>query len=506
MNESIETMRVLLELALSSANRRKSTQTGFLHYCYHASEQEPHLPIPLVENFLFALALLRSRTMENIKEAKGLLNQLLFFQNRTGEANENGNFPIYIHEFPSCKDYYTGIHVSFIICWILRHFHHILGQELKSRLEESLKATIEHILFIHAEKRISYFIEIKIGAVLVAAGQLLENPGLCSQGFSILDRLNGKEDETAWYCPESLGEIAVSLLLVYPSLNNSPWKSLWDHLQLTWHRNTASYAGPALKERQQGFEPQVTLYDFLCGYFSDQLSDRALNESWVHLKAVLIPPSEERFSLLNYPVVYQKELQGAVWYLHHSEKMAYSGIFLSPSSTVVSKILEGENHDPLANNKGMHPFRLIWGDKHRVHTLVCQGGNVCKMSCQMPSLIFDLGKSIDVEDREKNREVMFFLDAQENMQFLVEEEKSSTFLLGDGISIKDRKIQIHLKFLLLEGEGRFLGHRMLGNRPAQLETKGNHRYEAYDWQVFLRTISRSEHCRIQVLLEIKEEQ
>lgn len=490
MNESIENMRVFLELALNSGNKRRSTQTGYLHHCYHLTEQEPHLPIPLVENFLFVLALLRSRTMENIKEAKGLLNQLLHFQNQGTEATEKGNFPIYLHEFPACKDYFIGTHVAFIMCWMLKHFHHVLGQDLKKWLEESIRASVQHALHIHAEKRVAYSISIKIGVIAAAAGQLLDDLQLSQNGFHILDTLNAKPGEAAWYCPESLGEIAVALLMVYPSLSNSPWNSLWEHLQLTWHRETATYSGPSLNERQHGLEPQVTLYDLLCGYFSDSISDRALKESLVHLETVLIPSSEERFSPLSYPMTIRKEIQGVKWFLHQSREMAYSGM------------VQGGIHADPANAKGMHPFRLIWGDKHRVHTFVCQGGNIREISCHLPTITFDLGNPIDVEDREKNRELMFFLDMQEELEFLVSERKASTFLLGEEITIRDKGLQIKLKFSLVEGEGRFLGHRMPGNRPAQLEAKGSHRFQAYDWQLFLRTISRSEHCRIQVMFEM----
>lgn len=490
MNESTENMRMLLELALSSGNKRRSAQTGYLHHCYHLTTQDPHLPIPLVENFLFSLALLRSRTVENIKEAKIILTQLLHFQNGGNEANEKGNFPIYLHEFPVCKDYYTGIHVSFIICWILKHFHHVLGHELKQRLENSLEKSVQYALHIYSEKKVPYPISIKIGAVAVAAGQLLANSQLSDRGFHILHLLKEHPDETAWYCPASLGNIAVSLLLVYPHLNESPWKFLWNHLQQTWHRATASYAGPSLKERQQGPEPQVTLYDLLCGYFSDCFSDRALKESFVHLEAVLIPSSEEKFQPLNYPFEIHGNLQGTKWWLYHDEQLAYSAIE------------HGHNTEDSAYVKGVHLFRLLWGNRHRVHTFVCQGGNTNAMEYSFPTMTFKLASRIDVEDREKNRELMFFFDAQEGLEFLVAGKKSSTFLLGDEITIKDNKIEIKLNFSLEEGEGRFLGHRMLGNRPAQLETKGENRFHAFDWQLFLRTISRSERCRVKMQIGI----
>ncbi len=50
---------------------------------------------------LFALALLRSRTTENILEAKAIVDNLLHFQLKEGPSA--GNFPKYLHEYPNCK-------------------------------------------------------------------------------------------------------------------------------------------------------------------------------------------------------------------------------------------------------------------------------------------------------------------------------------------------------------------------------------------------------------------
>jgi hypothetical protein len=56
-----------------------------------------------------------------------------------------------------------------------------------------------------------------------------------------------------------------------------------------------------------------------------------------------------------------------------------------------------------------------------------------------------------------------------------------------------------------EGEGRLFGHRMLGNRPAQLAVKGGERFNAYDWQIFFRTLDRSEKFRLRAKLQIGHE-
>nr|QIQ10889.1 hypothetical protein OJOKFFHK_00032 [uncultured bacterium] len=313
MNDSTESMRLLLELALNSGKKRKSDQTGYLHHCYHLNEHESHLPIPLVENFMFALALLRSRLIENIQEAKTVLEGLLHFQNTNPQDLSYGNFPIYLHEFPNCKDRFIGIQVASVIYWILRQFHQVIGQDLKKRLEESLVLSVKHALHTYQEKPSTYPTAVKIAATAIAAGHLLGNNQLECDGSAMLEHLRENLDELSLYSPTSLGALVTSLMMVYPILKNSPWKFLWELCQSTWHQGTASYAGPAFREWQQKGEPQVTLYDLICGYLSNAFSDRALKEAPVHLEAVLIPFTDERFELPSYPFEISGTINGANW-------------------------------------------------------------------------------------------------------------------------------------------------------------------------------------------------
>ena len=153
MSDRNESMRQLIELAINYGRKRQSSQTGYLHYCYGVHEQEIHLPIPVVENFLFALALLRSRLIDNVTEAKLILEGLLHFQNRQPENPMAGNFPIYLHEFPVCNDRFAGIQVAGVIYWILKLYHQGLGQELKKRLEEAFLSAVNHALRMHQRSR-----------------------------------------------------------------------------------------------------------------------------------------------------------------------------------------------------------------------------------------------------------------------------------------------------------------------------------------------------------------
>jgi len=495
MQDRSENMRRLIEMALTYGRKKQSPQTGYLHYCYKPSEKEPHLPIPIVENFLFALTLLRSRNMENVAEAKTLLEGLLHFQNQQSSDIAVGNFPIYLHEFPFCKDRFIGIQVASIIFWILKAYHLGLGHDLKMRLETALRNAIKHALQAHAEKPAHYATAVKIAATAKAGGELLHDKKMTDQGQVLLDQLCHHPDYAAWYSPKSIGVMLTALMMVYPALKGSSWNHFWEHLIRTWHRHTCTYVGPSLKEWQQGYEPQVTLYDLLLGYYSGEFSGRALKDSPAHLEAALIPPFEDDFEIPIYPLLLEGTMGDSKWTVYHGKSIAYSMIQGTPI----------EFHS--GAEQGFHPFRLVWGNRERVHTFVCQGGNGRLIDFIDSSgdlkMVFELGEFIEFEDREKSRQIIFYGDIQEQVEFLVAGNKSSTFKLGEVLTIQDESLLLSLTFTQEHGEGRFFGHRMLGNRPSQLDVKKNQYLDVYDWQVFLRTVGCSPKSQIIVTLQIE---
>src|SRR3990167_7288503 len=84
-----------IDLAVTAGRKRQSPRTGFVHM--HPDEAASDT-IPIYENFCFVLALFRQKTAESVSEAKQLLERLLCFQ------TSNGNFPLYIHDYPRCWD------------------------------------------------------------------------------------------------------------------------------------------------------------------------------------------------------------------------------------------------------------------------------------------------------------------------------------------------------------------------------------------------------------------
>lgn len=481
-------------MAVACGRKRKSPQTGYVHHYHGNNDQDVHYSIPIIENFLYTLALLRTKTIENINEAKTILDGLLHFQNTQSRDFVFGNFPIYLHEYPICKDRFTGLHIAAIICWILKAFHQILGQELKAKLERSLEIAILHTLASYEEKGAPYILEIKIGAVAVAAGRVLNDKVMAEKGERILDKAKEIKDDLSWYSPECLGEIAASLYLVYPELSQSPWIDFWDHLITTWHRETATYIGPTLKEWQCAEEPQVTSYDLLMGYLSGAYSARVKKDGLIQLEGVLIPSSEDILPDFSQKETFEGVYKGAHWFIYKTARFAYSCID------------EGFFEVNPVYAKGFHPLKIVWGDLQRVHTFVCQDGNArsLRFTPEEGSIIMDvvLGDLIEFEDRENSREIAFFVDTQEGVAFDVSGAKSSTFQPGEELHLQFPGLNVQMTFDVTDINARFLGHRMLGNRPAQIDAKGAQRYNAYDWQIFLRTVRRPEDCSIKVRLKI----
>jgi len=227
----------IVDLAIQAARKRQSSQTGFVHHCYESVST--HDTIPLLENFCFALALFRTRLSENVLEGKALLEKLFAFQ--VGD-----NFPVYLHEYPLCRDRKVGMRIYPALFWIYRDFQTVLGEELRKKLE--------HLL------------------------QMLPKPG-------IPDILQ---------TPEAWAEF-----LINAQIEGSAPTSAFAF----WDAGTFVYAGP---QKQEKGEPALTLYDLYMSQAIGFFSKRALSDHPIHLKAALVHPfaSIPEISTPKHPLLY----------------------------------------------------------------------------------------------------------------------------------------------------------------------------------------------------------
>jgi hypothetical protein len=486
--KSSDCLKVLCEWALAAGRFFQSAQTGYVHLYYGETEQNAQT-IPLLENTLFSLALLRSRLMEQIQEAKGLLKKLLAFQNLLASDDE-GNFPVYLHEYPFCQDPALGLQLLAPFYWILKQFGHILGVELKQQLENASRLVLEHSLRAHQRKPFPYSFAIRLAAAQLAYGKLWANSDWQQIGQEQLEQLAIHQLE-GWQTTRHLADILVGLQMVYPSLSQSIWSSFWQHIRQTWHPQLACYVGPCVREWQEREEPQINLYDLFGGFLTGQFSRRATLLSPHHLHGILIQAGADPFALENSSFIMQGELKQQAWRTICYPDWAYT-------------LLEKKEPYPPAIDKTHTPFRWIWGDLHRLHSLVCQGGNIEKVIYREEEttliLLFDLRDHLFEEESQPKHEIEFFVDFHPDIHFHLNGYSANTFELGQTIQILFGKYELSCVFNLIQGTGDFLGHIMRGNRPSQVKQKAENRFQAYDWTFFLRTIRRQSHCKFQVKL------
>lgn len=479
------------EWALAAGRFYQSPQTGFVHF-YHGEAEQRAQTIPVMENTLFVLSLLRSRLVEQVQEGKGLLKRLLAFQKTQGSEGY-GNFPVYLHEYPNCQDPALGIQLLAPFYWILKQFGHVLGSELKQQLEQAACLVLEHSLHAHQEKVFPYSLSVRLAAAQLAFGLLLNKREWQEGGREQLEKCAERQLE-GWNTTRHLADILAGLQMVYPSLLNSPWSSLWNQMEKTWHSHLACYIGPCVREWQEKEEPQVNLYDLFGGYYSGQFSRRASLLSIHHLHGILVQPSSDKFDLNKPSCVVKGELKQQAWQTVYDPKWAYT--FLEKNGP----------HQPTVD-KTHTPYRLVWGDLHLLHSLVCQGGSIEKVQFHENEntflLLFDLRDQPSEEESAPKREIEFFVDFHPDIQFHLNGHSATTFELGQTFQLLFKQYRLSLTFELIEGKGNFLGHLMRSNRPSQIDSKGERRFQAYDWTFFLRTIRREGHCRIQANLKFE---
>ncbi len=103
---------------------------------------------------------------------------------------------------------------------------------------------------------------------------------------------------------------------------------------------------------------------------------------------------------------------GPSWHLQQKEKYAYS---------VIERDIA---IDPSEN--GLNPFRLIWGESDRMHTLVCQGGSSRQMAYKLMEngidLLFIFADPLQTDDKEKSREITFYFDMHEGINITQPQE------------------------------------------------------------------------------------
>lgn len=270
-------MKRIIERAISSGKKWQSSETGFIHF--HPHEGEDAKSIPIKENFLFALALLRSNTAENILEGKSMIEKLLPFQ------GETKSFPLYLHQYPVCFDRFHGVEILVILYWIQKLYHTVLGGELNQKIEKVKKELLDHAKRMEEEKEAPYGTALRIAAISQDV----------ARAEKLLKQLSLKD-------PEEIAHVITALQILSFSIP--------EQIFSTWHSKACSFLGPT---PQKELEPVVTLYDLYMGYFSDSFSARAMREHPILLQGALIQPTDQRLKLSEHPFAITHNPFRIVW-------------------------------------------------------------------------------------------------------------------------------------------------------------------------------------------------
>ena len=442
MNEDLS--RHLIDLAVSAGKKMYREDTGFV------TNQEGI--IVLSDNFLYALALLRSRTHENMLKARNLLDRLYFFQQLFEDVEEYGSFPVALHEFPRCEDKCQAVHILTVLYWIQKDFGHVINKKLSVVIEKLLSyceaLQIEHF---------PVWAKVKTAAVLHAFGKKAVFP-----------------DASEFYLPDpaSLSQMMLAYQLAPSAID---WKPFWHLVAKTWHQGSKRYGGPAFRVFQDQYEQQVTLYDYFMGLFTGSIASVADRPEPQALACALIQPEHMVFESEN-------ECHEEAWSTFKTDLFAVSVVEDAPSKP---------------QGSGFSPFYLIAG----THSLCLEVVKGQMVGYEKKNNTYELLIDIDKEDfcEEKNNSLLsFWFDDQKDCSILVSGHKASCFQINEPVTITLGKVKVLLHFEQVLGNSQLVCHINRANRKSQRLLKT--RTEAYDTQLFLRAVRGSLPCKIKAIL------
>ena len=452
-------LRSLIDLACRTGKKFCAQKSGYV------TDEEGN--ICLYDNFLFVLALFRTKSHEHIQEGAKLLEKLLYLQQSFSELEFFGAYPLFLHDFPTRCDRQTSVRILRVLFWIKKEFCHVLCKKLVKKLEVAVGR-----LLAYCQKELELYdlpihLECSIEALLFA--------------FDVkkASATTVQEDALVMLDPECLAELIASYQ-VAPSLCD--FSPLWRHLTKSWHAPSCSYAGPGFSLYQEGYEPKVTLYDYYMALFTENFAKRTDNEMLHALSAALVW-QEHALEESVLPHHDHGQYKGFTWSRYCCTLYAVSCIKGSP--------------DP-KQKPVFYPFYLI----SATHTLVMQPhiGSLVAYTCEGKSvkMEIDFAKECFAQEKEVPKVLSFWFDNTSKTNLTIQGTKASCFSLEEPVNITLSELQITLRCRQVFGDGQFLWHVIRSNRPSQKRT--NEKFQAYDVELFLRPLRGSCASRIEIVL------
>lgn len=420
-------------------------------------------------NFCFAFALFRIKTQEDITKAKTLLSRLLPFQIKA-KGDSFGAFPKYLHTYPSAGEIKTNI----FLYVILQKLEKLFGKVMEKPLRKNLISALSRLLtYIKKQNELSYIADdVK---ALTAAILEIEDPKV-----------------SFWLSSKRLESfVFLNLFLSKAELFEG---------KRPWHPNLQCYAGPFFHEFFEKNLLRPSLFDLFMTSFYEKPPSKQLKDHYAAMLGSLILYSGNKKEA-TFPVVdtyFYKELPAKVvqeekglWFYFEdfafNEKLQYSG--------------------------GFHLLSYLYPAKDK---------SLISFVCQTKSLSMKATKTLDglsvdftypntfLDDKKDHVELDFFITKHPDVNITVDHKKATIFKLSDTVYIESNGQVIELKFSVKEGKGDFLGHICMENRPSQIhpctQSRATTSYEAYDFNIALRTLRRESSVTINLQMKVVQAQ
>ncbi len=367
---------------------------------------------------------------------------------------------------------------------------------MRTAFERTIDNILQYGLRTHQLHPFPYSIAVRFSAGLAAFGRLFSRTDWSQTGLKWLMELGTTNTQAAdsWCHTGHLADLLVAAQIVPHEFKMPCWDSFWSFISDTWQPELACYCGPALHERQEQYEPEVTLYDLYLGYLTGKLAGRAEKLKFVHLQAALVHPFD--LEIKPAPVKLVK------------------GFFNEENWTCINRadravtLLEKTQSLSKKREKIYPSLRILWGNKEITHSLVCQNGQASRITHlwnePIAEMLFDLEEPFESKI-EMAREICFYFDMHADLNFTVNGRRTNTFGLGETVILHlSGNKEIQMVFELVEGEGDFMGHIAQANRPSQTRQLSDKKPRIFDWVLFLRTLRRSGYCKIKAGISIRE--
>ncbi|MFN4173519.1 MAG: hypothetical protein ACK4HV_00235 [Parachlamydiaceae bacterium] len=405
--------------ALKAARHYVRPETGFLHY--HPSGEAPYATIPLFENFCYVLALFKTKEKEEVEKGIELLLKLLPFQ------NEEGFFPLYLHEYPIARDHILAFNHLKPLVEIAKFNAVIPYRDKLNKAIDRLKSALKPFL---DEKKPASFNAHMLSKVFLGDVIPVE--------FS---RATGSN------------ELAEMLMI----------NEREDMLSFMWYPITKRYIGPAFREKEEGYEPEDTLLNYLLGH-------KSAKPSLASIQSILI--NEVKKEPLFVPFKTEKAIEGYRFGIWQEQDFAISCLDKRPDM-------------PQFLQPGCKVLQIITGP----HSLVIEGNTGKSTRFEFVDngvdLYIELKETMDLEDREKQREINIFFDNR--VAIRPSQKQSTLFNFNESIELHAQK-KMTLTLSVAKGHGDFVCHVMNENRSSQKLVK-----ETFDKAIGIRTLRRDPH-------------